>query len=360
MPRSGHSSSIDELMKGAARLPPGLTRLAIYEEAVRFADTHGGLEAGFKLRKTLIDEAAICKRYDVYAAAFSWCLSTARANRDKFSTAELISEYQFVIGKVVNFPDVTREQYDSLFDDMIRERSERGLSLRTAYLEHRTVAQDFGDRGMAVAADIELRKHPRVEARRSEHFETVRQIEYDSFIGDDLAAIRAAEAYLGKPSRTLTYDDWIGCAILIPLLRVGRFPDAARWYELADTGGYSAAGYVWGRSFKLEYAARIGDVAEGLREFRLQLPLALAQADPLSRYYCLRPSVSLFDALAKRGVQYVTMKAPENAPWKDKSGRYEAAVVRDWLHSEASEIAEKFDRRNGNTYFSDWLAGSLV
>ena len=109
----------------------------------------------------------------------------------------------------------------------------------------------------------------------------------------------------------------------------------------------------------MEYLARIGDLGEGLKEFRLQLPIALAQPDPLSRFYCLRPSALLFDGITERGTRTIALKAPVGVQWANDSGRYETTVIRDWIRSEATAIARRFDRRNGNAFYSEWLAGTI-
>src|SRR5690242_6336387 len=96
------------LVAAADQLPSGSARLELLTEAVRVADTHRHTGAGFHVRRLLIDEAACCLRYDLYATTFSWCLAVAQCDPHRFPVVELLRHYQFVIGKVVNFPEVTR------------------------------------------------------------------------------------------------------------------------------------------------------------------------------------------------------------------------------------------------------------
>jgi len=348
--------SLEEMLEAADRLPCGLMRLSLYEEAVRWADIHADVSEGFRMRRLLIEEAAACLRYDLYAVAFSWCLSKARAHPETYPLSDLLGRYSDVLGKIVNFPDVSRAQYESMFEEVVHEHRICGLSLRQTYLERRSAAIDFGDRAMAVAADREWRKWRR-DSQTTVEFETVRQIEHDSFMSDPRSAARAVDNHFARRGRDHTCDAWISSLALMPLLRTGRLADAAAHYRSAGVGGWTV-GYIWGRSFKLEYLARIGNLKEGLREFRLQLPSALAQADPLSRFYCLRPSRLLFDRIVENGTRTITMKAPVGVPWADPSGRYETAAIRDWLRSETCSVAMQFDRRNGNTFYSEWLAGN--
>ena len=366
MLNSSTPASIQELLDAAEAIPSGNVRLALYEEAVRWADTHRDVDAGFRVRRLLIDEAASCLRYDLYAATFSWCFSMARANPDRFQTDGLLEHYQHVVSKVVNFPDVTRAQYESLFEDGVRELSASGLSLRVAYLERRSVAIDFGDPAMAVAADLEWRKHPRArESWRGNFFigeahEKTRQLEYDSLLRDDRAVLAAVDSHFASADRDSALDRVFTVYSLLPLLRMGRRAEAAEKYRLVEKKTYSTAGYFWERSEILEYLVRIGDWPAAIREFKSQLPVALAQRDPLSHFYCLRPSAVLFDRLVEAGIATVAMAAPTGVSWAEDSSVYSTTVVRDWLRAEVSVIAARFDQRNGNTYYSEWLEGTYV
>lgn len=345
-------------MAVADRLPTGPARLSVLEQAVRVADTLRDTPAGFRARRALIEEAASCMRYDVYAVAFTWCLAAARSDPVRFSLVDLLGHYQHVIGKMVNFPDVSREQYESLFADVVREFREHGFSLRTVYLERRSVAIDFGDREMARAADREWRKHPRDELSSGVEFEMGWQLKHACFLGDDEAAVRVADDYFARPGRDRRFDPWLSSLALLPLLRVSRDADAAERYRAAARMA-PAAGYVWSRGSHMEYLALIGDFARGTREFEAQLPAALAQPDPLSRYHCLRPAALLFDRMAADGVRTVALKAPPGVPWGGSRGVYEVPQVRDWVRAQAAGIASQFDKRNGNTYYSEWLCRTI-
>ena len=91
--------SVEELLSAADRLPAGRARLETLEAAVRVADSLHDVAAGFWTRRRLIDDAAHCLRYDLYAVAFAWCLARARADPARFSLADLLGHYQHLIGR---------------------------------------------------------------------------------------------------------------------------------------------------------------------------------------------------------------------------------------------------------------------
>jgi hypothetical protein len=185
-------------------------------------------------------------------------------------------------------------------------------------------------------------------------YETARQVEHDCFLEDHQAAVRVADEYFARPGRNPYFAWWVGSRVLPSLLRQGRAADAAARYRATAREAFGV-GYDWARSWRLEYLARVGDFARGLREFEAQLPAALAQPDPLSRYYCLRPAGLLLGRMAAGGVRTVALKAPPGVPWGKSRGPYEVSQVQDWVRAEAAAIATQFDRRNGNNYYSEWL-----
>lgn len=316
--------AVAERLRAADDLPWGQARLQTLDEAARIADTLRDVAAGYAVRRRLIDEAAYCLRYDLYAVAFAWCLGTARRQPDRFSAASLLGHYQNVIGKMVNFPDVSREQFESLFADVLGEFQTHGFSVRALHLLRRSVAIDFGDRDMAVAADREWRKYPRDDLSRSAEFELLEQVHHDNFLADDAAAGRHAAEYFARPHRPTHLDPSFAAETLLPLLRLGRRPEADARVPTASRG--HTTGYVWSRGHLLEYLGRTAVFSAGLREFERQLPSALAQPDPLSRFYCLRPAALLFDRMRAAGVRSVPL--PSRLPCADPSGVSEPAAVR--------------------------------
>lgn len=349
---------VANLMAFADSHPVGLGRIFAREQAVQVADTLRDTAASYHTRRVLIDDASSSMRYDIYAVAFTWCLAAARDDPKRFSLVDLLDHYQHLIGKMLNFPDVSREQYESLFADVVQEYLRHGLSLRTVYLQRRSAAIDFGDRQMALTADCEWRVHRRDELSASEEFEMGWQLKHACFLEDDRAAVRVADEYFSRPLRNHRFDAWVSGLAMLPLQRLGRDSEASARYRTAAAAN-PAPGYLWSRGYHVEYLAIIGDFAGGSREFEAQLPAALAQPDPLSRYYCLRPATLLFERMAAEGVRRVAFKAPPGVPIEDRCGVVEVSQLSQWVWAEAVSIATRFDKRNGNSYYSEWLRRTI-
>ena len=355
----GTAGTAEDLLGAAMQMPLGPVRLETIEQAVRLADSLRDTDAGFACRQMLIDEAGVCNRYELLGAAFSWCLATARREPERYAVFDVLERYQNTIGIMVNFAQVSREQYAALLEDVIREFRAYGLSLRMVYLRRRCVGIDFGDPAMAAEADREWRKHPRDLVSASVEFEQHLQLDYECFLGDSPAAVRVVDAYFARAKRDQHADLGFNRSALLPLLRVGRGEEAAVRYKTVARNTRTL-GYSWDWGYCMEYLAHINDFPQGLKEFENQLPAAMAQTDGLSRYYFLRPAAFLFQRLAASGMKTAMLKAQPLAPWGEKRGAKDVAVVGVWLRTEAASIAAQFDRRNGNDFYTEWLDRTLA
>jgi len=54
----------------------------------------------------------------------------------------------------------------------------------------------------------------------------------------------------------------------------------------------------------------------------------------------------------------VKLALPKELPLEHASSRYEIAPLRAWFANAAHEIASQFDRRNGNTHWTDELGSA--
>ncbi len=343
------NDAIDELLRAANALPDGDARLALTEEAVRVADTHGDHVRGYQLRHELIRLASACLRYDLYASTFSWCLSQAERNPTRFPIADLLWWYQDVIGKLVNFPDITRAAYEELFTDAARLIRQHGYSLRGIYLERRSVGADYGSQEMALEADAVWDKYPRDRLAYSVRTEAGRELQHRNFLGDLSGAVSAAEKYL--VTRNVRTEEWVVGEALLPLFLLSRVEDALRYHKLTEGTFKHHIGYMWHWGPHMTLLALTDNYTAGLRCFEAALPLALAQPDLLSQFHFLEHAVVLFDRVAAVRDQKMRLRVPSNVAWHSPDALYEPVTVRGWLETEARSAAERFDARNGNDYF---------
>jgi hypothetical protein len=186
-------------------------------------------------------------------------------------------------------------------------------------------------------------------------FEAGRQIEYENFLRDDPAAAASVRKWFADPRRERWCDDWLCGESLLPLLRLGRVEEAAGYHRQSWKTIRPGNGYQWFWGPHLSFLALTDNLDRGVRLFQSMLPAAFDQADRLSQLHFLEHALVLFRRLAAVRTKAVRLRVPPSLSWHDPGGRYAPSAVLGWIEETATDIARKFDERNGNGYHAELL-----
>src|SRR2546423_171783 len=105
---AGHIEQIIDILGEAEELDEGPGQIALTEEAVRLADTHGDDIWGYNARMQLTKAATFGGRPDVALVSFTWCLARYDREPDLFDTHQLFWHYKWVVQHVDKFPTIPR------------------------------------------------------------------------------------------------------------------------------------------------------------------------------------------------------------------------------------------------------------
>ena len=137
-----YREQIDRLLVDSEGLEDGHTKVGLLEEAVRIADTHADVGLGFELRKELLGAALGAGHADQLLVAYSWCLAQVDKDPKKYHTSDLLWEYRWVLSELTAFPQIGREQIESMYEDMVQRYRQAGASMRSVL----SLAPGGGDR----------------------------------------------------------------------------------------------------------------------------------------------------------------------------------------------------------------------
>jgi hypothetical protein len=158
------------------------------------------------------------------------------------------------------------------------------------------------------------------------------------------------EKWFANSRREDWCDDWIAGEALLPLLRLGRVEEAAkfhvRYWKLIRAG----TGYQWFWGPQLSFLALTDNIDRGVRVFQTMLTAAFEQPDLLSRFHFLEHALVLFHRVVQVRQKPIRMRVPPTASLHDPSNRYRPSAVLDWIEELATDIAKQFDARNDNDY----------
>lgn len=340
-----------DLKYQALALPHGQVKVTLLEEAVALADSVQDVDLAFELRDDLMTAATFANRPDVMIVAFSWCLAQFDRDPNRFDSYLLLWKYKWVVNNGRHFPDISRSQIESLFDDMQRRFREAGSTMNAVALIRRKLAVTFGDHEEALQADEELGKLPRDFLSDCAACVADSDVDYHCFERDWQCALDAAAPVL---------HGWLTCAeqphstlasVLLPLLRLGRIEDA----KLHQAQGYrlvrSSPQFVEQHAQHLRFAAIVGEPAWGKRLLERHLPAALMSVTLDEKFQFLLAARLWTDRAAGRSKRAIKLRLPEDVPVANVDGKYDLSALGAWFTTEAQHIAQRFDARSGTKEF---------
>jgi hypothetical protein len=347
---------VQTLLGRAERLDPGEAKVMALEEAARLADAHGDVPLAFEVRDALIDAATFGGFPDKALVAFAWCRGQQQRDPDRLPLEPLLWKQKWVVGRLDEFPHISRKQIAGALDDVEQCFAKAGAGRRAVLKLRYQAARDMGDD--AVAEDFWARwvREPR------DHLTDCRACELDDELDHHID--RGEYAVVLEKARPLL-EGRSGCAevphltlgsVLYPLFKLGRLEQARdnhlRGYALVQRNREFLA--TLGEH--LEFLTLTGNVEQGLKLFERHLGWALEHASHRDRFTFHAASLALMERALAEGRERVELALPRTFTLYSPEGTYETRTLRGWLSSQAEGIAARFDARNGTARFSQLLA----
>jgi len=347
-----YAAAVEELIWQGSQLEDGPAKVAMLEEAVRLADTHRDVELGFTARNELIRAANFSGEPEKSLVAFSWCLAQADRDPEKFAGHNLLWTYKWVSHSLGTFPQISKQQIAAMLADMARRYQQAGSTLRAVYMKQFQLAREMGDKAEARHFYRLWKKTPRDWLSDCHACEVDLEIAYLRGLGKDEEALQTAEPILRGSLRCAEVPHCTFGQILLPLLRLGRLDEAARYHERGYRMTSSNPTFLDTVTEHLEYVILTGNLAKAVKLLEKHLSWALASSQLGKAFAFYRAGLFLIERLQKSGKETMKLRLPANFPELAKDGKYELDQLHAWFSRMCRDLAEQFDRRNENTFFS--------
>jgi hypothetical protein len=320
-----------------ARLPPRLREVTAPQAARSFGKRPPAVVPFSSSFETPDDGRAVGCTYSDHAArsiaAYAWAWCRANSGFDAASGARVgaLVRYRWLVQGVAAFPDLPRRTIGALVEDFRRRAESRGRSPRALHFIRMVHALWNGELELARAESDRWPALPRDAASECAACEIDARVRLHVELGEDEAALAAARPLLEREIACHDVPDATWSRLLLPLVRLGRFDEAAR----AHARGYPAV--AWRRDRlgaigrHLEYLALHSDPGDGLQLLREHERMAADERRAGELWHFLGGTWLL------------------HARGRDERSR---AAARERL----ADVAERFDRRSGNDYRRRQLA----
>ena len=327
-------------------------QVAVYEEAVRLADTLSDAALSVECRMELVTAATFSGADEKAMVAFAWVLAKFDEDPQCVELNDLLWKYKWIIGSVASFPTVSLKKIRAMEDDMERRYTAAGYNHRAVYDVRADIALHTGDEERCREYFAKWKTIPRDRMANCLACEQNSEVEFMIHFGEYEKALERAEPILnGEMSCSCVPESTYG-HVLLPLMHLDRMDEARQYHQ---TGYPLVAGnpdYIPTISRHLLFMVRDEQLVPGINCVQRHLPLLqnIALVDNRMQFYCT--ATALFRKMAKSQSE-VKLHLPKELAIADASNKYSVVALENWFQEQTNQMAARFDARNGNTAVSE-------
>jgi hypothetical protein len=347
-----YTTQVQELLEQAEEIEDGASRIALVEEAIRIADTHGDVTLGFTARRELVEAGTFFGEADKALVAFTWCLGQCDRSPEEFDEEELLWQYKWVVNNLAEFPQLSRQQILEVLDDMTRRYRKVGSGLRAVYKIRCNIARDMGDRDEARHWQREWRDAPRDALTDCAACERDDQIAYMLYASKDERALELATPILRGAMRCAEIPHHTLARVLLPLVRLGRVPVAMACHQQGYRLISRNRDFIGEMASHVNFLGLTGNLSRGVQLVEKHVPWALETPELGKRFQFYLSARFVLGQLRDAGTSSAQLRLPSTFPAYQESGRYEVPALAGWFDTAVRELAARFDTRNGNDWFA--------
>ena len=346
------------MLEQARQMHHGEAQTALMEDVVRHADAGALHRLAFAARRDLANAYSVGRQWDKAFPLFSRCLSEYDARPGDFGPEAdyaLRNWYAHIAQSMAEFPEISLAQIYGAFEDMERRFRAGGHNLGSVHDARRWVAQLARDWSEEERCYREWKTAGGSDPDSVWDFEA--EVERLVLRGDDASVERALAMAGPVLAGEVTFDEPpapIQCLMLLPLVRAGRFEDAAKAFHRARRAMYQGVyRYEYG-GMKVEFCALTGNEETGLSALREHLAGYPTLNRPNGKMEFATAGAVLLRRLVEAGRGGEAVRATgSDLAWS-------VAELHQEMDGTARDLAARFDQRNGTTSQGDRIRARLA
>jgi hypothetical protein len=351
---------LDELIELIDEVSGDLARIPLLESAVHLADTLGDRRTAYHLRKDLIYSTVFNGQMLKALPAFSWCLGEAQRNDSDFDTSDILWEYKWICSHVADFYEISLQKIEELDKDFLRLLKENGCSEYTYHYIVMNQAISLNNKELAKSSYKEMLKFSRDYMSDCRACVQDGLVQHAIFIGDYPLALKLAEPILKNKMSCAEVPHFTFSELLFPAF----FNDDLQNAEIFAKRGYPIV------CRNPVYLGVIGNYL--IYDVFTASPRVLTKYSRLVKWsfspYCLRTDLFYFNGacavmfkkLLSNGKKNLKLNIPQEHPLYNSENHYETEAFIEYHRKQAADMAEKLDKRNGNSGFAESLQELLA
>jgi tetratricopeptide (TPR) repeat protein len=344
------------VLRGIADMPYGAGQIAALEQLLRRVDAADDRHLAFVTRIQATTGYVYGGEPAKSFVTFSWCLSEFDRDPQPYHQRhlhQLLWHFKYMVSGLLEFPEVPLDRTYAVLDDMERRYRVAGHSLQTVHKHRFRIANHVGDAEAAAHWYRLWQTTPRDDLSDCAGCDPTSQVGYLADTGRDAEAVALAEPVLAGRLTCTEQPQAILTALLLPYLRTGRGESARDAHREAYRKLRGSLADLWDIGDHIEFCTLTGNEARAVELVERHLDWLDRPPSPAAAMHFAATAAA---ALRQAGAATVYRRAAEGRPAAEVS----APALADELAGTATELATRFDARNGTTHQSEWIARRLA
>lgn len=324
------------------------------QQAEKLAEASGRPEDLFLTKAKVAQYASHVDKIEEAMVAVAWCF----ANRELLDEIDPQDQYRFLwmlknlLRKAVDLPAIRLEQIERVMQQTAEWYDEYGIGDQVIHLLRAQRSLIIGDTESMRQHWETARTLPRDSMSDCLACEADHRVHFCIALDDDEQALEIAKPILEGELSCSTVPHRTYSTLLYPLLRLGRLDQARQMHQAGYPKVHRRVDLVDPAALHIAFDVREGNTQQALERFEANVHNFMEITAYTDRYSFLVAAEFLFEVLGQ-DQSNCSVTLPKNFPLHREDGQYETATLREYFRAEAQQLAEKFDRRNGNDHYSN-------
>jgi hypothetical protein len=344
-----------EFLEQARTLPHGAAQIALVEQMLPHVDAAGDPDLAFTTRLLATNAYVYGGEPAKAFVSFSWCVSDFDRNPGPHHQPRkhtLLWQFKAMVYAMTNFPEIPLSRTRAVLDDMERRYREDGNRLQAVYKHRYLVAQHVGELTEADRWYERWQAAPRDSLSDCIGCDPSSVADYLNRHGRHAEVVELAEPVLAGELTCTEQPQGILRELSVAYLKTGRPADAADAHRRSYRLERNNLADLWNIGTQIKFCALTGNENRGLEIFQRHVDWLDKAPSPASAMHFAADSALLLRRLTEMGHGEATIRRRQH-------GETTAAKLAAELAAQATELALRFDARNGTDHQSRLIAADL-
>jgi len=327
-------------------------KIQLLKEAIVIADANNDLEWGFDLRSDLMYEEKGTSHCNESITAFAWLLNAIDSNPDLFEESEILLRYKWMLAAIQRNSSYTLEQLDRIREDFKIRMQRNGHGLYTYYnLLHQFGLQSGNIQDSRKYQQLRNEQQPdSISYCHACDLNTDVELELQAGNMDKALAI-ADDLLTGR--ETCFYEPFCVLSKIVCHLTLKRDNRAGEYYGKAEEALSKLESEEPYTLVNISYLLLYTSIYDKEKAWNLFEKYSKCDKDA-EDYHSFYFAASLLPLLKGVGTSR-KMNLNSGLPYFQANEEYDTSKLYDYFRQRAYDLANRFDKRNRNSYFTDTL-----